>query len=49
MEIFKISNYKNNIFSRNNNFLKNLKGDLNSLPEIEKDKKYGLIFKTISN
>jgi hypothetical protein len=48
MEIFKISNYKNNIFSRQNNLLKNLKGDLNSLPEIEKDKKYGLIFKTIS-
>ncbi len=40
--------FNNNIFSRQNNFLKALKGDLKSLPEIEKNKKYGLIFKTAS-
>ena len=40
--------FNNNIFSRQNNFLKVLKGDLNSLPEIEKNNKYGLIFKTVS-
>ena len=46
--IFKTSLFNNNIFSRQNNFLKVLKGDINSLPEIEKDKKYGFIFKTVS-
>ena len=46
--IFKTSLFNNNIFSRQNNFLKALKGDLNSLPEIEKNNKYGLTFKTVS-